>query len=56
MRRSHDSLKSSVYVECSNCGEAKLPHHICNSYSFYNKKEVVKITEDIDEKDLETEK
>ena len=56
MRRSHDSLKSSVYVECSNCGELKLPHHICNSCGFYNKKEVVKITEDIDEKDLETEK
>ena len=54
MRRSHHALNCSTFVECSNCGELKLAHHICNSCGFYNKKEVVNKTEEIDEKELET--
>ena len=42
-------------VECDNCGELKLPHHICNACGFYNKKEVVRKTDEIDEKELQTE-
>ena len=54
MRRSHHALNYSTFVECSNCGELKLAHHICNSCGFYNKKEGVNKTEEIDEKELET--
>tara|TARA_B110000438_G_C15167643_1_gene374582 strand:+ start:195 stop:380 length:186 start_codon:yes stop_codon:yes gene_type:complete len=41
MRRAHDSLASSTYEECSNCGEQKRPHHICNSCGHYNGREVI---------------
>tara|TARA_B100000287_G_C20179941_1_gene601771 strand:+ start:42 stop:254 length:213 start_codon:yes stop_codon:yes gene_type:complete len=51
-RRSHHALSLANLVECSNCGELKLPHHICSSCGFYNKKEIVNKTEDIDENDL----
>ncbi|MDH5748678.1 MAG: 50S ribosomal protein L32 [Rhodospirillales bacterium] len=40
MRRAHDSLKSSVYEECSNCGELKRPHHVCSSCGSYNGRDV----------------
>lgn len=52
MRRSHHALKTANLVECSNCGELKLSHHICPSCGFYNKKEVVSKTEDMDEDGL----
>jgi large subunit ribosomal protein L32 len=41
MRRAHDALKSSVYEECSNCGELKRPHHICASCGIYNGRDVI---------------
>ncbi len=40
MRRSHDALSRSVYVECSNCGELKRPHHVCSACGHYNGREV----------------
>ena len=52
MRRSHHALKTANLVECSNCGELKLSPHICPSCGFYNKKEVVSKTEDMDEDGL----
>ena len=55
MRRSHHYLNKSNMMECDNCGELKLPHHICSACGFYNKKEVVRKTEEIDEKELQTE-
>ena len=41
MRRAHDSLLSSKYDECPNCGEWKRPHHICGECGFYDGREVV---------------
>lgn len=41
MRRAHDALKPSAYVECPECGEIKRPHHICPSCGFYDKREVI---------------
>ncbi|MCH9780329.1 MAG: 50S ribosomal protein L32 [Alphaproteobacteria bacterium] len=35
MRRSHDAISSLRSVECSSCGETKLPHHICRSCGAY---------------------
>ncbi|MFN5609508.1 MAG: 50S ribosomal protein L32 [Holosporales bacterium] len=36
MRRAHDALKVNAYVECSNCGESKRPHHVCGHCGHYN--------------------
>ena len=48
MRRSHDSLKAINVVECPNCGEQKIPHHICKACGYYGDKEITPIVEDID--------
>lgn len=42
-RRSHDGLKPITIMECENCGAEKLPHQICPSCGFYNKKQVFAI-------------
>jgi large subunit ribosomal protein L32 len=41
MRRSHHALVNVVGVECPNCGEVKLPHHVCGSCGHYDGREVV---------------
>jgi large subunit ribosomal protein L32 len=43
MRRSHDSLKVEAFQECSNCGELKRPHNLCDKCGYYNGREVVAI-------------
>jgi large subunit ribosomal protein L32 len=41
MRRSHHALKATKHVECPNCGEVKLPHHVCSACGYYDGREVV---------------
>ena len=41
MRRSHDFLRAAGTHECSNCGEIKLPHHLCNACGHYNNREII---------------
>ncbi len=41
MRRSHEALSANPMVECSNCGEMKRPHHVCEACGQYDKKQVV---------------
>ena len=41
MRRAHDALKGSAYVECKNCGELMRPHHVCGSCGQYNGRNIV---------------
>ncbi len=36
MRRSHENLKVVNYSTCSNCGEFKKPHYMCQNCKFYN--------------------
>ena len=48
MRRSHDALKGVNATECANCGELKLPHHVCNSCGYYAAKEVIVNTDEVD--------
>ena len=41
MRRSHHALKGEANHECSNCGELKRPHHICDHCGHYDGREAV---------------
>jgi large subunit ribosomal protein L32 len=40
-RRAHDAKTPKTLSACSNCGEPKLPHVLCNSCGFYNQRSVV---------------
>jgi large subunit ribosomal protein L32 len=40
-RRAHDRLAKVNVVECPNCGEPKLPHHVCDACGYYNGREVI---------------
>lgn len=42
-RRAHDSLSTASLVQCSNCGEMRLPHTICPSCGHYQGREVVQV-------------
>ena len=35
LRRAHDGIISRQYGECSNCGELKLSHHVCDACGYY---------------------
>ena len=41
MRRAHQALSAVASVECPNCGEPKLAHHICASCGHYDQREVI---------------
>ena len=49
MRRSHDALKPINVVNCKNCGESRLPHHVCMSCGQYNGRQIMKKTDESDE-------
>ncbi|MDP6951330.1 MAG: 50S ribosomal protein L32 [Alphaproteobacteria bacterium] len=40
-RRAHDSLVKTQSGECPNCGELKLPHHVCKACGHYGERELV---------------
>jgi large subunit ribosomal protein L32 len=42
MRRSHHALKARESIECPNCGEPKLSHHVCGSCGHYGGRSVIK--------------
>jgi len=48
MRRAHDALRAVASNECPNCGELRLPHHVCGSCGHYNGREVVRDADEID--------
>ena len=41
MRRSHDALVAGNPQDCTNCGELKRPHNLCNACGHYNGREVL---------------
>ncbi len=41
MRRAHDALVANGGTECPNCGEQKLPHHVCPACGQYKGRDVV---------------
>ncbi len=40
-RRSQDSLIANNLVQCSNCGEMRMPHTVCSKCGYYQGREVV---------------
>jgi len=48
MRRAHDALAAPNPNECPNCGELRRPHHVCAACGFYDGREVVSATEELD--------
>jgi len=40
-RRAHDALVSANLVQCSQCGEMRLPHTVCPSCGYYQGREVI---------------
>ena len=48
MRRGHASLTAANPMECPNCGELTLPHHVCGACGHYGDREVVKMADDVD--------
>ena len=42
-RRAHDALKVANLVQCSNCGEMRLPHKVCPSCGYYQGREVISV-------------
>ena len=47
-RRAHDSLRPANPNECPNCGELKLPHHICAACGYYDENEIVVMADELD--------
>jgi large subunit ribosomal protein L32 len=44
-RRTHHAIKPSNTVQCSNCGEMRLPHRVCPNCGYYKGREVVEVEE-----------
>jgi len=42
-RRAHDALQVVHLIQCSNCGEMRLPHTVCPSCGHYQGREVITI-------------
>jgi len=42
-RRAHHALKEKNLVQCSNCGEKRLPHRVCPNCGHYKSREVLNL-------------
>lgn len=42
-RRAHHALKTMNLVQCTNCGEMRLPHRVCPNCGYYQGREVVSV-------------
>jgi len=40
-RRAHDAITAVNLVQCSNCGEMRLPHTVCPNCGHYQGREIV---------------
>ncbi len=43
MRRAHFKPKATNLVECPQCHEQKLPHHVCPNCGYYKGKQAVEV-------------
>jgi large subunit ribosomal protein L32 len=44
-RRTHDSLSAVNMVSCPQCGETRLPHHVCPHCGVYKGRQVITVEE-----------
>ena len=49
-RRSQDALTPVSLVQCSNCGEMRLPHTVCPNCGHYQGREVISVEKDTKKK------
>lgn len=42
-RRSQDALQAINLIQCSNCGEMRLPHTVCSNCGHYQGREVIAV-------------
>ncbi|MEN4013283.1 MAG: 50S ribosomal protein L32 [Chloroflexota bacterium] len=40
-RRAHDALNNANLVQCSQCGEMRLPHTVCPKCGFFQGREII---------------
>lgn len=45
-RRTHQKLSAPNVTECSECGEPKLPHHVCGECGSYKGRTVLSAEEE----------
>ncbi len=45
-RRAQDALVAINLVQCSNCGEMRLPHTVCPNCGQYQGREVISVDKD----------
>ncbi len=45
-RRAHQALTHVNTINCSNCGEPKLRHHVCGNCGHYKDRAVLQIEND----------
>jgi large subunit ribosomal protein L32 len=45
-RRAHHALKTRNLVQCSNCSELRLPHHVCPNCGHYQGREIIEVEEE----------
>ena len=45
-RRTHKKTEAPNLSVCSQCGEAKMPHHACSSCGDYKGRTVIEVDED----------
>ena len=46
MRRAHDSIRTTAYVEDKDTGELRRPHHVDLKTGMYRGKQVLSVKED----------
>jgi large subunit ribosomal protein L32 len=49
-RRSHHTLRKTVFSRCEHCGEPKRKHHVCPGCGHYRKMKVVDLIKKTEKK------
>jgi len=44
-RRTNWKIEKPMVVKCSNCSQARLPHHICPHCGYYAGRQVIEVEE-----------